>query len=88
MQASFKAQADGTYTGNICIVSKPQRVKFASGSYRGKALLAHLWSAFLGHFLPEPIASVDRNEEREESSTGAYVSASVGGAGAHTGAGA
>ena len=88
MRASFTAQADGTYTGNICIVCEPQRVKFASGSYRGKALLAHLWSAFLGHFLPEPRASVDRNEEREESSTGAYASAAAGGAGEHTGAGA
>ena len=54
LQASLMDQADGTYTGYIRTCRYPQPVKFAAGSYQGNALLAHLRSAFPGHFLPEP----------------------------------
>ena len=64
MQASFAAQADGTYSRHIRTRRDPQRVEFTAGSYRGNALLAHLWYAFPGHFLPKPGANADRKEER------------------------
>ena len=60
IQASFTAQSDGTYTGHIRTRQDPQQVEFAVGSYWGNALITHLWSAFPGHFLPEPSANVDQ----------------------------
>ena len=83
-QASFMAQADGTYTGHIHTRRDPQRIEFGAGSYLGNELLAHLWSTFLGHFLPEPGASAGRKKERAERSAGAEASVAVGGAGAHS----
>ena len=65
MQASFTVQADETYNGHIRTHQEPQQVEFVAESYRWNALPAHLWSAFLGHFLPNPGASTDRKEERE-----------------------
>ena len=88
MQVSFKTQADGTYAGHIRTCREPQQVEFAAGSYWGNALLAHLWSAFLGHFLPEPGANADRKEERTESSAEAESGAAAGVTGSHAGAGA
>ena len=51
MQASFTAQADGTYIGHIRTRQELQRVEFTVGYYQGNAPLTHLWSTFLGHFL-------------------------------------
>ena len=48
----------------------PQRVKFVAGSYRGNTLLAHLRSAFLGHFLLKPGVNAYQKVER---SAGAEV---------------
>ena len=60
MQASFTAQADGTYAEHIRTCQEPQQVEFLAGYYRGNALLAHLRSTFLGHFLPKPGTNADR----------------------------
>ena len=60
MQASFTAQADGTYARHNRTRQEPQRVEFAAGFCRGNALLAHLRSAFLGHFLLKPGVNVDQ----------------------------
>ena len=88
MQECFTDQADGTYARHICMCRDPQQVEFAAGSYWGNVLLAHLRSAFPGHFLPEPVANADRKEERVERNAGAEAGAAVGGAGLHAGAGA
>ena len=85
MKASFTSQADGTYYGHICTRRDPQRVEFTAGSYRGNALLAHLWSTFPGHFLPNPGANAERKEERVEWRAGEEASTAAGGAGAHVG---
>ena len=39
-------QVDGAYTGHIHTRRDPQQVEFATGSYQGNTLLAHLQSAF------------------------------------------
>ena len=73
MQASFTDQVNRIYAGHICMRKEPQRVEFAAGSYRGNAFLAHLRSAFLGHFLPDPGVFADQKEERLERSAGAQA---------------
>ena len=88
MQPSFTSQADGIYAGNICTRQETQRVEFSAGSYQGNVLLAHLWSAIPGHFLPEPGTCADRNEERVERRAGAEACEVAGGVGPHTGTGA
>ena len=88
MQDSFIAQEDGSYTGHICTRREPQRVEFSAWSYRGNALLAYLWSALPGHFLPDPGASVDQKEKREERSAQEDASVNAEVVGAHGGAGA
>ena len=57
-----------------------------AGSYQGNALLAHIRSAFLCHFLADPGANADRKEERVERSAGAAAGAAAGGAEFHAGA--
>ena len=60
MQASFTAQADGIHAEHIHTRRETHRVEFAAGSYWGNALLGHLRSAFLGHFLPKPGINADQ----------------------------
>ena len=81
MQASFMAQADGTYTGHIYMRHKTVEVEFTTGSCWGNALLAHLRSAFPGHFLLEPRESAGQKKDRVERRAGAEASAAAGGAG-------
>ena len=52
MQSSFTAQSDGTYVGNIRTRREPTDFKFALGSYRYLALLAHLREFFPGQYPP------------------------------------
>ena len=68
MKAKLTAQADSTYTGHMRTCREPQQVEFATGSYRRNALLAHLCSAFLIHFVPKPVANADQKKERVDRS--------------------
>ena len=88
MQASFMAQADGTYTGHIYMRHDPLEVEFTTGSCWGNELLAHLRSAFPGHFLLDHGASAEQKKDRVERRAGAEASASAGGTGLHKGTGA
>ena len=51
MQASFMAQSDGTYVGQVRTRREPTEVEFPNGSLRHIALLVHLQEFFLGQYL-------------------------------------